>query len=183
MQPPPPPLNIDQLKTLVAQADLIIVGRITAVREAEGIVEATVHVGKLLKGKPAGKTIEIKEKYKPANRETPAPESKNEGEPPKMISRTIAGPGAYHGKYKEGSRIVLLLAKIAGAESYKPLGSGTYNKYLCEFLIENGGIKSVETDYFRFAQDLEKHTATENKFIYLIKKLIESNSSKGDRDG
>ena len=183
MQPPPPPLNMAHLKTLVVQADLIIVGRITAVEDAEGIVEATVRVEKLLKGKPAGKTIEIKETYKPAALRTPAPEAKNEGEPPKMIVRTTAGPGAYHGKYQEGSRIVVLLAKIEGCASYKPLGSGTYNKYLGEFLIEDGGIKSIETDYFRFAQDVEKYTATENKFINLIKKLIKSNSNKGDRDG
>ncbi len=182
MQPPPPPLSIAQLKTLVAQADLIIVGKITAVREAEGVVEATVQVEKLLKGKRAGKTVDIREAYKPAVRETLVPESKTEGEPPKMLVRTTAGPGTYHGKYQEGTRIIVLLAKIAGTGSYAPLGSGTYNKYLCEFLIENDGVKSIETEYFRFAQDLEKYTAAEKKFINLIRKLIKSNSTRGGQE-
>ncbi|MRR17777.1 MAG: hypothetical protein EG826_15120, partial [Deltaproteobacteria bacterium] len=164
MQPPPPPLSIAQLKTLVAQADLIIVGKITAGREAEGVVETTVQVEKLLKGKRAGKTVKIRETYRPAALRTPAPESNKDGEPSKMVAPTIAGPSAYHGKYKEGSRIIVLLTKTEENGSYKPLGSGTYNKYLGEFLIEKDGIKSIETDYFRFAQDLEKHAATENKF-------------------
>lgn len=183
MQPPPPPLNIAQLKTLVAQADLIIVGKIKAVKETDGTVEATIHIEKLLKGKADGKTIEIKETYKPASFQTPSPESKNEGESPKMIVRTIAGPGTYHGKYKEGSRIVVLLEKIEGTATYRPLGSGTYNKHLCEFLIENDGIKSIETNYFRFAEDVERYTATENNFTCFIEKLIKSHSNKGGRNG
>ena len=178
MQPPPPPLNIAQLKMLIAEADLIVVGKINAVKEADGTVEATVHIEKLLKGKVAGNTIAIEETYKPASFQTPAPGSKNEGESPQMIVRSTAGPGAYHGKYKKGSRIVVLLEKIEATGNYRPLGSGTYNKHLCEFLIENDGIKSIETNYFRFAEDVGKYTATENKFTGFIKKLIKSNSNK-----
>ena len=178
MQPPPPPLNIAQLKTLVAKADLIVVGKITAVKETEGTIEATLSIEKLLKGKVAGKTIGIKETYKAFNSQPTAPVSKAEGESPKMIVRTIAGPSTYHGKYKQGARILVLMEKIEGTDKYRPLGSGTYNKHLCEFIIENDGIKNINTNYFRFAEDVGKYTATENNFTGFIKKLIKSNFNK-----
>jgi len=183
MQPPPPPLNIEQLKTLVVRADLIIVGKIEAVQETDGDVEATIRIEKLLKGKAAGKTIEIKETYKPASFQKPSPESKNEADPGKAIVAIVAGPATYHGKYRKDGRIIVLLEKIEGTGNYRPLGSGTYNKHLCEFLIENDSIKSIETNYFRFAEDVAKYTATENNFTDFIKKLIKSNSSKqGNND-
>jgi len=178
MQPPPPPLNIAQLKMLIAQADLIVVGKTKAVKEADGTVEATVHIEKLLKGKVAGKTIAIKETYKPATFQTPAPESKDKGESPQMLVRSTAGPSTYHGKYQEGSRIVVLLEKNEGTGNYRPLGSGTYDKYLCEFLIEDDGIK---TFYFKFAEDVGKYAGCEKQFISIIKELIKANSNIGEK--
>ena len=157
MQPPPPPLNIAQLKMLIAQADLIVVGKVTEVKETEGTIEATLSIEKLLKGKVAGKTIAIKETYKPTSFQTPAPGSKDGVESPQMLTRSTAGPATYHGKYQEGSRIVVLLEKNEGTGNYRPLGSGTYDKYLCEFLIENDGIKSINTNYFQFAKDVKKY--------------------------
>jgi hypothetical protein len=179
MQPPPPPLNIEQLKMLVAKADMIIVGRVIAVKEAEGIVEATVLIEKLLKGKTAVRIIEIKETYAPASFQTPVPVSKDGVESPQMLTRSTAGPATYHGKYKKDGEIIVLLEKVAETNNYRPLGSGTYNKYLAEFLIENNGIKSREPDYFRFADDVAKFTATENKFTGLIKRLIKSDFHQG----
>lgn len=179
MQPPPPPLNIEQLKTLVAKADLIIVGKVKAVKEADDTVEATIDIEKLLKGTAAGRIIEIKETYKPANFQTPASVSKDGGESPQMLDRSTAGPSAYHGKYQEGLRIIVLLEKIEAAGNYRPLGSGTYNKHLCEFIIENDGIKSSEINYFRFADDVRKYTATENKFTGFIQQLIKYNFNNG----
>ena len=175
MQPPPPPLNIAQLKMLIAQADLIVVGKVTEVKETEGTIEATLSIEKLLKGKVAGKTIGIKETYKAFNSQPTAPVSKAEGESPKMIVRTIAGPSTYHGKYKQGARILVLLEKIEGSDKYKPLGSGTYNKHLGEFLIEDDGIK---TFYFKFAEDVGKYAGCEKQFISIIKELIKSNFNK-----
>ena len=173
MQPPPPPLNIAQLKTLVAQADLIIVGRIKAVQEAEGTVGATVCIEKLLKGKAAGKTIEIKETYKPASFQKPSPESKIEADPSKAIVASIAGPATYHGKYRKDGRIIVLLGKIEGTGNYRPLGSGTYDKHLCVFPIENRGI---QTFYFRFGEDVEKFAEDEDRFVCFVRKTIKSYS-------
>jgi len=178
MQPPPPPLNIAQLKMLIAQADLIVVGKVTAVKETEGTIEATLSIEKLLKGKAAGKTIGIKETYQPASFQKPALESKDESGQGKTITASIAGPATYHGKYKKDGRIIVLLEKIKGTANYRPLGSGTYDKYLCEFLIENDGIKSINTNYFQFAEDVEKYVGSEKQFICFIKKLIKSNSNK-----
>jgi hypothetical protein len=182
MQPPPPPLDIAQFKLLVAEADIIVIGKINESKETDGVIEATLGIEKLLKGKAAGKTIAIKEIYKPANFQTLAPESKDEGGQSKAITASIAGPATYHGKYKKDGRILVLLQKIEGTGKYKPLGSGTYNKYLCEFIIENDGIKSIEIDYFRFAEDLGKYIVSENKFTGLIKKLLKSNLNKKDNN-
>lgn len=179
MQPPPPPLNIAQLKMLIAQADLIVVGKITAVKETAGTIEAALSIEKLLKGKTAGKTIAIKETYKPASFQTPAPGSKNEGGAPQMLTRSTAGPATYHGKYKKDGRIIVLLEKIKGTVNHRPLGSGTYDKYLCEFLIEDDGIKT--TFYFQFAEDVEKYAACEKQFISIIKELIKANSNIGEK--
>jgi hypothetical protein len=176
MQPPPPPLDIAQLKTLIAEANLIVVGKIDEVKETENTVEAAIHIEELLKGKVAGKTIRIKETYKTANSQTPGFESKDAGESNKIIIRSIAGPSTYHGRYNKGSRIVVFMEKIEGTDEYRPLGSGTYNKHLCEFLIENDSIK---TNYFKFAEDVEKYIVSEKQFVGFIKELLRSNSTKG----
>jgi hypothetical protein len=182
MQPPPAPLDIAKLKILVAQADIIIVGRINEVNETEGTIEATLGIEKLLKGKVTGKTISIRETYRAADSAKPVPAANGKDESPKIV-RTIIGPSTYHGTYRKDSRIIVLLEKIKGTDSYKPLGSDTFNDYLCEFIIENDSIKSIETDYFRFAEDLQKYISTENKFTGLIKKLLKYNLNKRGNNG
>ena len=183
MQPPPPPLNLAQLRMLTSEADLIAVGKIDRVKETEGVnggetkktVEAVLSVEKLLKGKVAGKTIIIKETYKTFDSQLPGLGPKDKGEPKKMIVSSRAGPSCYHGRYRQGMRIVVLLEKIKGIDEYRPLGSGTYDKHLCEFLIEDDGIK---TFYFKFADDVGKYAGCEEQFIGFIRKLIESGSDK-----
>ncbi|MDO9068495.1 MAG: hypothetical protein Q7W05_08565, partial [Deltaproteobacteria bacterium] len=171
---------------LIAEADMIVVGKITAVKEteeaekAEKTVEATLSIEKLLKGKVAGKTIVINETYKTYKPQLLGPGSGDEGESQKMIVSSIAGPSTYHGKYKKGSRIVVLMEKIEGTDKYRPLGSGTYDKHLCEFLIEDDGIK---TFYFQFAEDVGKYIAGEKQFIGFIKKLINLIQTKGGNNG
>lgn len=178
MQPPPPPLSIAQLRMLIAEADLIVVGKINAVKETEETektVEATLSIEKMLKGKVAEKTIVIKETYKTYKSQLPGPGSRDEGESKKIIVRSVAGPSTYHGKYIQGARILVLLEKIEETDKYRPLGSGTYDKHLCEFLIEDNGIKTL---YFQFAEDVGKYVACEKQFIGFIKKLIKSSSNK-----
>ena len=184
MQPPPSPLNLAQLRMVTSEADLIAVGKIGKVKKTEGIeegetretVEAVLSVEKLLKGKVAGKTIIIKETYKTFDSQLPGLGSKDEGEPKKMIVSSRAGPSSYHGRYRQGMRIVVLLEKIEGIDEYRPLGSGTYDKHLCEFLIEDNGIK---TFYFKFADDVGKYAGCEEQFIGFIRRLIVSGSDKG----
>ena len=184
MQPPPPPLNLPQLRMLTSEADLIAVGKIARVKETEGAngretkktVEAVLSVEKLLKGRIAGKTIIIKETYKTFDSQLPGIGIKAEGEPKKMIVSSKAGPNSYHGRYRQGMRIVVLLEKIKAMDEYMPLGSGTYDKHLCEFLIEDNGIK---TFYFKFAGDVGKYAGCEEQFIDFIRELIQSDSDEG----
>jgi hypothetical protein len=183
MQPPPPPLNIAQLKILIAEADMIVVGKINAIKETEErekTVEATLSIEKNLKGKVAGKTIVIRETYKTYKPELLGLGTIDENEPRKMVVSEVAGPSTYHGKYVQDARILVLLEKIQGTDQYKPLGSGTYDKHLCEFLIEDDGIKKL---YFQFAEDVGKYAGSENQFIYFIEKLIKDSSNKGENHG
>jgi hypothetical protein len=170
MQPPPPPLNTAQLRELISEANLIVVGKIGAVKETEGTVEVVLKVEKLLKGKIANKTIIIAETYRFFAPQLRGGESKDVDKPDKNIVSTIAGPNTYHGSYKKGKRIIVLLEKIEGTGKYRPLGSGTYDKYLCEFFIEDTGIKTV---YFKFADDVKQYAGREKQFVSFIKRIIE----------
>lgn len=182
MQPPPPPLNSAQFQELIAEADVIVVGRIEHVEKSEGVngarkkitIEVVLKIEKVLKGKIPGKDICIKESYPSFSSVTIDPTSKENIKAQKTIISTVAGPRCYYGRYKEDTRIIALLAVIEGTNQYKPLGSGTYDKHLCEFLIENGSIKTL---YFRFADDVEKHAHSEDEFIGLIKRLLKKNQA------
>ncbi|MDD5724471.1 MAG: hypothetical protein PHY29_12165, partial [Syntrophales bacterium] len=174
MQPPPPPLTLPQLRRLTSEADLIVVGKIGRIGEsgyvnggeAKKEVAVTLSVEKLLKGRVSDKIITIKEIYTSFDSPTPGLTSRDKGEPPKAIIGLRAGPSRYHGRYRQGDRIIVLLANIEGTAECRPLGSGTYDKHLCEFLIEDEGIK---TFYFTFATDLVQYAETEEKFTGLIR--------------
>ena len=174
VQPPPPPLKLPQLKTLIARADLVVLGQIAEVNEAKDSIEASLRIEELLKGEIASQTGSIIEIYEVFDSQPHGSVSK-EGGPEKTVVRSIAGPRTYHGKYRQGERVLLLLEKLAGSNRYRPLGSGTYNEHLGEFLIGEDGIK---TYYFRFSDDVEKYRANENQFVDLIKSLIKSSLNK-----
>jgi len=186
MQPPPPHLNLAQLRILTSEADLIAVGKIDRIKETEGAngeeakktVEAVMSVEKLLKGKVVNKTIIIRESYKTFDPQLTGLESKDEGPAKKMVVSSKAGPRCYHGTYRPGMRIVVLLEKIEGTNEYRPMGSGTYDKHLCEFLIDDNGIK---TFYFRFADDIGNYARCEEQFTGFIEKLVVSGSDKGEK--
>ena len=182
MQPPPPPLTVVELKKLVSEADVIVVGEVGRIGETDSIdkgeknksteVEVTLKLEKLLKGEVSSKTIRIKECL-------PAFDSVRVGAgSKKKIIGVRVGPSYYHGKYIQGARIIVLLSKIEGTDEYAPLGSGTYDKYLCEFLIKDIGIRAF---YFRFADDVGKYVGSEEQFVGLIRKLIESDSEKENK--
>lgn len=181
MQPPPPPLNLSKFKDLIALADIIVVGKIGAVREIEKVVDGKAHraveadlsIEKLLKGKAPGENLIIQESYAVLNPSLPGAASQDGNESKGMIVGMKAGPSTYHGHYSTGMRIVVLLEKAPGTQGYRPLGSGSYDKYLCEFLLEKDGIKTL---YFRFAEDMRHYAESEDHFVNLIKRLCNSDS-------
>lgn len=185
MQPPPPPLNLTQLKHLITLADVIVAGRIATVKETQTVyegkraqtVEAVLNVEKVLKGKVTSDSIIIKETYSVLNPPRTAVSPKQKGEPKKTIIGLTARPSRYHGEYAQGVQVLVLLERIAGCREYKPLGSGTYDEYLCEFVIGKGG---VQTRYFKFAEDLKKYTGSEAQFIALIERLRDSGAVEGE---
>lgn len=182
MQPPPPPLNIEQLGELLSSAEVVAVGTVTQVKTAEKVVgletrrtvEAVLLVERLLKGLAAGKSIMIEESYPVLNPSLPGAVSKDENKPGKTVIGIKAGPACYHGEYSQGARVIVLLERVTGSDKYRPLGSGSYNQYLGEFLIETGGVKSL---YYQFAEDLQKVAGSEEQFVDLIGRLIGSASS------
>ncbi|MEE9913559.1 MAG: hypothetical protein K4571_17745 [Deltaproteobacteria bacterium] len=169
MQPPPPPLDIDQFRTLIAKADLIVVGTVEEAQETEETVAAVLRIEKLLKGKRAGKTIAIREIRGPATARQSEAVSKDENESSRTVVAQRAGPVYYHGRYKPGLRIVVLLEAIQGTAEYRPLGSGTYTKHLCVFPVESQG---METFYFKFAENMKRYAGGEKQFVCLIRKVI-----------
>ena len=182
MQPPPEPLNIAKLRQLVSEADVIVLGKIVSVRESESArggermktLSAVLGVEKILKGRAfCEKSIIIQETYpNPEYMEAPrAAMPGDKGVPEKGLVVSRAGPSCYHGRYVRGDRIIVLLEEIEGTDAYKPLGSGTYDQHLGEFLMENDGIRAF---YFRFAEDLSAYAKSEDEFIDLIRALIDS---------
>jgi len=180
MQPPPAPLDSARFQALIGRADIIVVGKAVQVTENEDAaktggeitVEVTLKIKKLLKGKFSGENIHIQESYPDLDSIVKDLTSSQNKISRGQIVSTSSGPRPYHGKYKEGDRIIVLLKVIEGKDKYRPLGSGTYDEYFCEFLIQAGGIKTL---YFHFADDIEKYTRSEDEFIGLIKKLSEKN--------
>ena len=186
MQPPPPPLTVIELKKLVSEADVIVVGEIGKIRETDSIdkgeknksteVEVTLKLEKLLKGEVSSKTIHIKECHPAFDSVRVGAGLKNmKNKSEKEIVGVRVGPRYYQGKYVQGAKIIMLLSRVEGTDEYEPLGSGTYDKYLCEFLIKDGGVRAF---YFRFADDVGKYVGSEEQFVGLIRKLIESDSEK-----
>ena len=181
MQPPPVPLNLSKFNDLISLADIIVVGKVDKVRQTEKVVggkahravEADLSIEKLLKGKVAGEKLTIQESYSVLNPSSPGAASKDGNELKGMIVGMKAGPSTYHGHYSAGVRIVVLLEKAEGTHGYRPLGSGSYDGYLCEFLIENDGIKPL---YFRFAEDMSHYAKSEDRFVGLINRLRNSDS-------
>jgi len=178
MQPPPPPLGISQLRELIRSADIVVVGEIIDVKETEKPVsagketriDAVLKVEKILKGKHEGADLLIEESYTaPGSTRYECTPAAGE-EHGKVIVGEWAGPAQYHGVYRKGSRIIALLASVKGANAYRPLGSGAYNEHLCEFILENGAVGTVN---FSFAADLERYARSENEFINLVAQLSE----------
>lgn len=178
MQPPPPPLGMSQLRELILKADLVVVGEIREVKETEGPVsagkevriDAVLKVEKILKGQYAGGDLVIEESYtKPGSTRYQCTPAAGE-ERGMVIVGESAGPAQYHGVYKKGSRIIALLAPVKGGRAYRSLGSGTYNEHLCEFIVENGAVRTVN---FSFAGDVERYARSENEFVNLVAQLSE----------
>ena len=181
MQPPPLPLNLPQLRTLISEADLIAVGKIGRIKKTEyengeetkRALAVTLSIEKLLKDEVSDKFIVIKEVYTSPDSTNPGLIPKDKGVQKKAIIGFRAGPSSYHGRYSQGDRIIVLLAGIEGASEYRLLGSGTYDKHLCEFFIEDDCIK---TFYFSFATDLAPYVGSEENFIGLIRAFVNSTS-------
>ena len=178
MQPPPPPLDVPQLKGLVAKADLVVVGEVREVKETEATdgavkrvrIDAVLKIARVIKGKCEGADLLIEESYtapgSTLSQCTPAA-GEDRG---KVIVGEWAGPAKYHGVYTKGSRIIALLAPVKGGGAYRPLGSGTYNEHLGEFLVENNAVRAVSLP---FAAGLERYAHSENEFIDLVAALTE----------
>lgn len=185
MQPPPPPLNLAQFEELISSADVIAVGKIDSVEETESTVgaetrstvQASLKVERLLKGSNAGVSILIKESYPVFKPIPPAGATEAGNKPDSVVVGMKAGPSSYHGEYSRGARIIVLLQKVDGGDEYQPLGSGSYDKHLCEFLVENDGIKCL---YFRFADDLLPYTGSAEQFTNLIIRLCNEASGGGN---
>lgn len=184
MQPPPPPLSVLQLERLVAAADVIALGEIVEVAEidapgAAGEIQATqavMQVERLLKGKLRGNRLLIREPAYSAAPPVKTSKTAQGSKPRETIAHTGAGPSPYHGRYRKGNRVIMLLEPTTDGAAFKPLGAGTYDGYLCEFFIEED---HIATRYFELAEDAAVHAESEERFIRLIDSLLNRHSVEG----
>ncbi len=99
----------------------------------------------------------------------PTPMPRDKGMPKKVIIGLRAGQSCYHGKYRQGERIIVLLAKIKGSDLCRPLGSGTYDEYLCLYVL--CALKGISL----FSQE----TSIGHGFLRILKLAENNTTSQG----
>lgn len=168
VRPPLKPLDMENLRKIVADAEVIAVGRVTSVTRSKVLhppretvsIQVDMAVERVLKGDKSIRTIAIEESY-----EQFSPEDANAGNP---VARK-AGPAPAVGVYREGDRMLVCLKRIDGSNLYRPLGSGNYNAYLGVFQISPDGIAS---DRYMFDEALSKYAAKSDSLLALISSMI-----------
>ncbi|MHC1726976.1 MAG: hypothetical protein AB9866_13375 [Syntrophobacteraceae bacterium] len=136
------PLSIDNLRKLVADAEVIATGTVTSVTHSKILHQpretvticATITAEQILKGDKSVKTIEIEESYQQFS----SRHSKNEN-----ITLQRTGPSPPVGTYHKGDRVLVFLKPIDGRNVYRPSGSGNHNAYFGIFQVTPHGVTSA----------------------------------------
>jgi hypothetical protein len=167
------PLNGKKLHVMITDAEVIAIGTVTKVtfsRTLQPPLETVViHViltlERVLKGTQGLDTIEIEETYNKfsADDVEKVPEGTHVSE--KGVTAQIAGPAPPVGRYRDGTRILVLLKAIRGSKQYRPLGSGSHDAYLGVFEITSEGLKS---DRYRFDEIVSGHAKSEADFVNFV---------------
>jgi hypothetical protein len=171
VRPPLTPLNREQFKKMIADADVIATGTVTCVTQSKTLqppletvmVHVTVTPEKILKGDRLMDRIAIVESYQQYAVDTDA--SAVRGATDKSVTVQISGPAPPVGRYREGERILVLLKAMDGLNQYRPLGSGNYDAYLGVFQITPDGVTS---DRYRFDDAVDRYARSEVEFLNFI---------------
>jgi len=177
VRPPPKPLNSKAFHDMLVDAEVIALGtvaRVTVSTILQPPLETVVtHINvtaeRILKGNKAMEAIEIEESYQQfsGNEEESVPggdHGKGKG-----VTARVAGPAPPVGRYRDGTKILVLLKSIEGSKRYRPLGSGKHDAYLGVFQITSAGVKS---DRYGFDEIVSGHARSETGFINFIISII-----------
>lgn len=179
VRPPPKPLNIERLRKMISEADVIATGTVTNVTQSKTsqppLETVTIHVTlapeKILKTDRSMPTIEIEESYQRFSMNGEKSLSNGHHVTEKAVTAQTAGPAPPVGRYKDGDRVLVFLKLQAGSNRYRPLGSGSYDAYLGMFQITSKGVTS---DNYRFDETISGYAHTEADFL----KFISSNKEE-----
>jgi hypothetical protein len=173
VRPPLKPLNIEQFRKMIADADVIAIGTINRVRLSKTLeppletvaIHVTMTPERIMKGDRVLESIAIEESYQrfPVDNIQDASDSRHATE--KTVTAQIAGPAPPVGMYRDGDRVLVFLKSMAGLNQYRPLGSGNHDAYLGVFWITSEGVKPVR---YRFDDVLTEHAKSETDFLDFI---------------
>jgi len=177
VRPPLKPLSSEKFHEMVADAEVIAIGTVTLVTFSKTlqppletvVTHITVTPERILKGNKAMEAIEIEESYQQfsSNEEESVPggdHAKGKG-----VTARVAGPAPPGGRYRDGTKILVLLKSTEGSKRYRPLGSGSHDAYLGVFQITSVGVKS---DRYGFDEILSGHAISEANFLNFIISII-----------
>lgn len=164
MRPPLKPLDMKNLQSLAAAAEVIAVGTVSSVSRSKTsqppretiLIRAVMSADKILKGDKSIKTITIEESYQQFS-------SKDSRE--KNITVSTAGPSPAVGVYRQGDRMLVFLKSIEGRGTFRPLGSGDHDAYLGLLQLTSGGAKS---NSYMLDETVAKYAENEDSFLSLI---------------
>lgn len=168
MRPPLKPLDMNNLRRMVSDADVIAVGTVSSETRSKTlqqpretiVIRAVMSVDKILKGDKSIKTITIEELYHQFSSDDSLVE--------KNITASTAGPAPPVGVYHQGERILVFLKNINKNGSFRPLGSGDYDAYLGLMQITSDGVKP---DRYMLDDSVSKYAGNEDNFISLIARI------------
>ena len=177
VRPPLKPLSSEELHEMIADSEVIAVGTVASVTVSKTlqapletvVTHVTVTPERILKGNKAMEAIEIEESYQQFSRDEEESVPGGDHGKGKGVMARVAGPAPPVGRYREGTKILVLLKSIEGSKRYRPLGSGSHDAYLGVFQITSAGVKS---DRYGFDEIVSGHARSETGFINFIISII-----------
>ena len=171
IRPPLKPLNSEEFRQMIYDADVIATGIVTRVNQSKNlgarletvIIHVMLAPERILKGDKLMKNIAIEETYQQY------PTVGIHGSAGNVMAARIAGPSPQVGRYIDGERVLVFLKSVNGLDQYCPLGSGNHDAYFGVFQISSAGVKS---DRYLFNEVMSGYSKSETDFLDFIISIL-----------